>query len=308
MMKLPKTFLRGSIPPLITPFRNGKVDYDAYAGLVEFQIKNGSHGILVNGTTSEPASLTVEERNRLVDVAIDAAAGKLPIVAATGSQNLQETSALTEHAEKAGADALLIVTPYYTRPPQRGLVEYYKVLGKQTSLPWMIYHIPGRAAVSVTLDTLEQISRACPNFVGMKHAVDDLGFASECLDHFGMDFRIFVGLEDLSYPMMAVGACGLMNAVGNLQPKKLAKMCEAVWSGELKKAQKLHYDLFEINQAVFFDTNPIAMKYMMKKLGIMPKNEHRLPMAPATKELEKRLDGVLRRAGLIGNGKMKRAA
>ena len=299
MMKLPKTFLRGSIPPLITPFRNGRVDYDAYAGLVEFQVRNGSHGILVNGTTSEPASLTVEERNRVVDVAIEACAGKLPIVAATGSQNLHETSALTKHAEKAGADAILIVTPYYTRPPQRGLVEYYKKLGKQTSLPWMIYHIPGRAAVSVSLDTLDKISKACPNFVGMKHAVDDLGFASECLDRFGMDFRIFVGLEDLSYPMMAVGACGLMNAVGNLQPKKLARMCEAVWAGDLKKAQKLHYDLFEINQAVFFDTNPIAMKYMMKKLGIMPKNEHRLPMAPATKELEKRLDGVLKRAGLL---------
>ena len=299
MMKLPKDFLKGSIPPLITPFKGGKVDYDAYAGLVEFQVKNGSHGILVNGTTSEPASLTVEERNRIVDVAIEANAGKLPIVAATGSQNLQETSALTAHAEKAGADALLIVTPYYTRPPQRGLVEYYKKLGKQTSLPCMIYHIPGRAAVSVTLDTLEKISKACPNFVGMKHAVDDLGFASECLDHFGKDFRIFVGLEDLSFPMMAVGACGLMNAVGNLQPKKLAQMCEAVWKGDLKKGQKLHYELFEINQAVFYDTNPIAMKYMMKKLGIMPKNEHRLPMMPATKELEKRLDGVLKRAGLL---------
>jgi len=299
MMKLPKDFLKGSIPPLITPFKGGKVDYDAYAGLVEFQVKNGSHGILVNGTTSEPASLTVEERNRIVDVAIEANAGKLPIVAATGSQNLQETSALTAHAEKAGADALLIVTPYYTRPPQRGLVEYYKKLGKQTSLPWMIYHIPGRAAVSVTLDTLEKVSKACPNFVGMKHAVDDLGFASECLDHFGKDFRIFVGLEDLSFPMMAVGACGLMNAVGNLQPKKLAQMCEAVWKGDLKKGQKLHYELFEINQAVFYDTNPIAMKYMMKKLGIMPKNEHRLPMMPATKELEKRLDGVLKRAGLL---------
>ena len=286
MMKLPKDFLKGSIPPLITPFKGGKVDYDAYAGLVEFQVKNGSHGILVNGTTSEPASLTVEERNRIVDVAIEANAGKLPIVAATGSQNLQETSALTAHAEKAGADALLIVTPYYTRPPQRGLVEYYKKL-------------PGRAAVSVTLDTLEKISKACPNFVGMKHAVDDLGFASECLDHFGKDFRIFVGLEDLSFPMMAVGACGLMNAVGNLQPKKLAQMCEAVWKGDLKKGQKLHYELFEINQAVFYDTNPIAMKYMMKKLGIMPKNEHRLPMMPATKELEKRLDGVLKRAGLL---------
>ena len=308
MMKLPKNFLKGSIPPLITPFRNGKVDYKAYAGLVEFQVKNGSHGILVNGTTSEPASLTVEERNRIVDVAIEACAGRLPIVAATGSQNLQETSALSAHADKAGADALLIVTPYYTRPPQRGLVEYYKVLGKSTSLPWMIYHIPGRAAVSVTLDTLERISAACPNFVGMKHAVDDLGFASECLDRFGMDFRIFVGLEDLSYPMMAVGACGLMNAVGNLQPKKLARMCDAVWAGDLKKAQKLHYELFEINQAVFYDTNPIAMKYMMKKLGIMPKNEHRLPMVAATKELEKRLDGVLKRAGLLDKPKMKKAA
>jgi 4-hydroxy-tetrahydrodipicolinate synthase len=299
MMKLPKNFLKGSIPPLITPFKSGRVDYDAYAGLVEFQVKNGSHGILVNGTTSEPASLTIEERNRVVDVAIEACATKLPIVVATGSQNLQETSVLTAHAEKAGADALLIVTPYYTRPPQRGLVEYYKKLGRQTSLPWMIYHIPGRAAVSVTLDTLQKISKACPNFVGIKHAVDDLGFASECLDHFGMDFRIFVGLEDLSYPMMAVGACGLMNAVGNLQPRKLARMCEAVWIGDLRKAQRLHYDLFEINQAVFFDTNPIAMKYMMKKLGIMPKNEHRLPMVPATKELEKRLDGVLKRAKLI---------
>ena len=308
MMKLPNTFLKGSIPPLITPFRKGEVDYDAYAGLVEFQVANGSHGILVNGTTSEPASLTVEERNRLVDVAVEAAAGKLPIVAATGSQNIIETEILSAHAEKAGADALLIVTPYYTRPPQRGLVEYYKVLGKRTSLPWMIYHIPGRAAVSVTLDTLKQIADACPNFVGMKHAVDDLGFASTCLDHFGMDFRIFVGLEDLSYPMMAVGACGLMNAVGNLQPRKLAKMCEAVWAGDLKKAQKLHYELFEINQAVFYDTNPIPMKYMMKRLGIMPKNEHRLPMLPATKELEKRLDGVLKRAGLLDEKKAKKAA
>ncbi len=299
MMRLPKEFLKGSIPPLITPFRNGKVDYDAYAGLVEFQVKNGSHGILVNGTTSEPSTLTVDERNRAVDVAIEAASGKVPIVAATGSQSFAETEVLTKHAEAAGADALLIVTPYYIRPPQRGLVKYYVEMAKRTKLPWMIYHIPGRAAVSVTLDTVLEISKKSPNFVGMKHAVDDLGFVSTCLDALGMEFRIFVGLEDLSYPMMAVGACGLMNAVGNLQPRKLARMCEAIWKGDLKRAQKLHYELFEINQAVFYDTNPIAMKYMMKRLAIMPKNEHRLPMMPATKQLEKRLDGVLKRAKLI---------
>jgi len=308
MMRLPKTFLKGSIPPLITPFRNGSIDYDAYAGLVEFQVKNGSHGILVNGTTSEPSTLTTEERNRTVDVAIEAAGGKVPIVAATGSQSLAETAALTEHADKAGADALLIVTPYYIRPPQSGLIAYYSDLGKRTKLPWMIYHIPGRAAVSVTLSTLDQISKNCPNFVGMKHAVDDLGFVSKCIDHFGKDFRIFVGLEDLSYPMMTVGACGLMNAVGNLMPRELARMCEQVWKGNMKAAQKIHYDLFEINQAVFFDTNPTPMKYMMKKLGIMPKNEHRLPMMPASKELEKRLDGVLKRTGLLDKKTTKKAA
>ena len=299
MMRLPKDFLKGSIPPLITPFRNGKVDYDAYAGLVEFQVKSGSHGILVNGTTSEPSTLTVEERNRIVDVAIEAVRGKVPIVAATGSQSFAETEVLTKHAEAAGADALLIVTPYYIRPPQRGLVKYYVEMGKRTKLPWMIYHIPGRASVSVTLNTVLEISKKSSNFVGMKHAVDDLGFVSTCLDALGMEFRIFVGLEDLSYPMMAVGACGLMNAVGNLQPRKLARMCEAIWKGDLKRAQKLHYELFEINQAVFYDTNPIPMKYMMKRLAIMPQNEHRLPMMSATKELEKRLNGVLKRAKLI---------
>ncbi len=305
-MKLPKNFLRGSIPPLITPFKNGKVDYDAYAGLVEFQVKNGSHGILITGTTSEPSTLTVAERDRCVDVAVEASRGKIPIVAATGSQSMVESLALQQHAEAAGADALLIVTPYYIRPPQRGLVAYYTELAKQTRLPWMIYHIPGRAAVAVTLDSLTELNKKCPNFVGMKHAVDDLGFVSQCLDRFGMDFRIFVGLEDLSFPMMAVGACGLMNAVGNLMPRQLARMCEAVWKGDLNNARKIHYQLFEINQAVFYDTNPIPMKYMMKRLGIIPRNEHRLPMVPATKKLEKRLDGVLRRAGLLGAGKKRK--
>ena len=298
-MKLDKGFLVGSIPPLITPFTDGRVDYDTYARLCEFQVKNRSHGILVTGTTSEPSTLTVAERNRCVDVAIEAAAGKVPIVAATGSQSHAESLALMAHAERAGADALLIVTPYYIRPPQRGLVAYYLDLAKRTKLPWMIYHIPGRAAVSVTLDTMIEIEKHAPNFVGMKHAVDDLGFVSKCLDRFGPEFRIFVGLEDLSFPMMAVGACGLMNAVGNLAPKRLARLCDLVFQGKLAAAKKVHYELFEINQAVFYDTNPIPMKYMMKRLGLIPANEHRLPMVPATKELEKRLDGVLKRAGLI---------
>lgn len=292
--------LKGSIPPVVTPFKNGAVDYETYARLVEFQVANGSHGVLVNGTTSEPSTLTTAERNRLVDVAMETVKGRVPVVAATGSQSYAETEELTRHAVQAGVDALLVVTPYYIRPPQRGLVAYYLALAAQHEVPWMIYHIPGRAAVNVTLESMKQIREQSPHFVGMKHAVNDLGLVTECLVAFGDDFKIFVGLEELSFPMMAIGACGLMNAVGNLRPAVLSQMCEAVWKGDLALGRALHQRLLEINQAVFYDTNPIPMKYMMKKLGLLAGNEHRLPMVPATPELERRLDGVLERAGLLG--------
>jgi len=297
-MSNPQT-LKGSIPPIVTPFKNGAVDYETYARLVEYQVANGSHGVLVNGTTSEPSTLTTAERNRLVDIAMATVHGRAPVVAATGSQSFAETEELTRHAVKAGVDALLVVTPYYIRPPQRGLVQYYLTLAAQHEVPWMIYHIPGRAAVNVTLDSMKQIREQSPHFIGMKHAVNDLGFVSECLGAFGDEFRIFVGLEELSFPMMAIGACGLMNAVGNLRPGVLSQMCEAVWKGDMATGRALHQRLLEINQAVFYDTNPIPMKYMMKKLGLLATNEHRLPMVPATAELERRLDGVLERAGLL---------
>lgn len=295
--------LRGSVPPLVTPFRNGQVDEDAYARLVEHQVANGSHGILVNGTTAEPSTLTVEERNRLVDVAVTTVSGKVPVVAATGSQSYAESEALTRHAVKRGVDALLVVTPYYIRPPQRGLVAYYLELASTHDLPWMVYHIPGRTAVSMTLDSMKELKEKSQTFVGMKQAVNDLGFVTECFGALGDDFKVFVGLEELSFPMMAIGACGLMNAVGNLCPDVLAEMCEAVWESDLQRGRELHQRLLEINKAVFFETNPIPIKYMMKRLGILPANEHRLPMMPAGSELQRRLDGVLERAGLLAEGR-----
>ena len=291
--------IRGSIPPVITPFVNGEVDYKTYASLIEHQIKNGSHGILVNGTTAEPSTLTLDERNKLINIAVEVANGKIPVIAGTGSQSIIETKILTNHAVKAGVDSLLIVTPYYINPPQRGLIEYYLELTEKIDIPWMIYHIPGRTAVNVTLETMKILSDKSANFVGMKHAVNDLGFVTECLSAFGPDFKIFVGLEELSFPMLSIGACGLMNAVGNLRPNILSEMCEAVWNKNNERGLELHHQLLEINQAVFYDTNPIPIKYMMKKLGIMKNNEHRLPMMSATVELEKRLDIVLRNSGLL---------
>jgi len=294
MFKLEKISLRGSIPPLITPFSNGKVDEDQYAKLVDFQIKNGSHGILVNGTSSEPSSLTIEERNRLVDVAVEAANGRTTIVVATGSQSLAETEVLTRFAaSKPEVTALLIVTPYYSRPPQRGLIEYYRRLNKIHDKPWMIYHIPGRTAIDIKLETAVEIDKVCQTFVGMKHASLDLGYVTDLIEAIDDELRVFVGLEELSFPMMAVGACGLMNAVGNLFPKPLAEMCELVWTGKFREARNLHRMLFEINKAVFYDTNPIPVKYMMKKLGLLKNNEHRLPMMKASMDIEKRLDKVL---------------
>jgi 4-hydroxy-tetrahydrodipicolinate synthase len=291
--------LKGSIPPLITPFKAAEVDLEGYAQLVDFQVEKGSHGILVNGTTAEPSSLTTQERNRLVDVAMETVAGRVPVVAATGSQSLAETRMLSAHAVAAGVDALLIVTPYYICPPQRGLIEYYLEVTRDFETPWMIYHIPGRTAVSVSLDTVCRLRDLSSHFIGMKHAVNDLGFVAECLTRVGDDFKIFVGLEELSFPMMAVGACGLMNAVGNLQPRPLAEMCETLWRGDLNGARAIHQQLLRINKAVFFDTNPIPIKYMMKRVGLILDNEHRLPMVPATPELAVRLDEVLGEVGLL---------
>ena len=290
--------VKGSIPPIVTPFSNGDVDLDTYAKLIEFNVNEGSHGILVNGTSAEPSTLTVAERNQLVDVAITASNNSISVVAATGSQSLAESKALTDHAVTAGADALLIVTPYYIRPPQRGIIEYYLEITKDIDIPWMIYHIPGRAAVSITIETIRQLQQQSSTFIGMKHAVNDLGFVSECLAEFP-DFSVFVGLEELSFPELAIGAVGLMNAVGNLRPGILAEMCQAVWENDLERGKSLHHQLFELNKSVFYDTNPIPIKYMMKRMGLLPNNEHRLPMHPAPSELEKRLDGVLDRAGLL---------
>lgn len=299
MIRLEENFLRGSYPPVVTPFRRGEVDYEKFAQLIENQVRQGSHGVVVTGTTGEPSSLTLDERAQLVRVAVETVRRRVPVVAATGSQSLAETLDLSARAEKLGADALLVVTPYYIRPPQTGLVEYFVEVGRRTSLPLLIYHIPGRAAVSIQPATVARIAERTPNLVGMKHAVNDLEALSEFLVRLGPEFRIFCGLEALSFPMLAVGAAGLMNAVGNLAPGRVAAMCDAVRQGDLEQARRLHFELFELNQAIFLDTNPIPLKYMMTRLGLLEAPEVRLPLVALDEARGKTLDAVLQRAGLL---------
>ena len=299
MIPMEKTFLCGSYPPLLTPFREGQVDFEKFAELAERQAREGSHGVVVCGTTGEPSSLTPDERTELVKVAVEVIGKRIPVVAATGSQSFAETIEITTRAEKAGADAVLVVTPYYIKPSQRGLVEYFVSVGQRTRLPLMIYHIPGRAAVSVKSATVARIAERLPNLVGIKHAANDLEFVTELLTELGPEFRVFCGLEALSLPMLVVGARGLMNAVSNLAPARVAALYEAVEQGDLAAARKLHAELFELNQSIFLDTNPGPLKYMMSRLGLLDSPELRLPLVSMDGEQAKILDKVLVRSGLL---------
>src|ERR1700723_2443103 len=299
MMPLNNSSLRGSIPPLVTPFRDGKVDFNKFAELAERQVQRGSNGIVVAGTTGEPSSLSVEERIELLKVAVSTVGGRIQVIAATGSASYAETLRLTTEAEAAGADAALVVTPYYIKPSQRGLVDYFVALGRRVKLPLMIYHIPGRAAVSIKAQTVCRIVEQIPNLVGLKHADQNLELITELLVGLGPDFRIFCGVEALSLPMLILGGSGLMNAAGNLAPDRVAALYAAVQKVDLKSARDIHVELFELNQSIFIDTNPVPLKYMMFRLGLLDAPELRLPLVSLDEANARILDPVLMRAGWL---------
>lgn len=302
MIKLKESFLRGSYPPVITPFRDGKIDFDTFSALLDRQVRCGSHGVVVAGTTGEPSSLTVDERCELIKVAVETIDKRIPVVAGTGSQSLTETIEITEKAEKFGVDAVLVVTPYYIKPPQRGLVQYFSSIARRIQVPLLIYHIPGRASVTLTTSTVIEITELAPNVVGIKHASSDLEFVTNLLVRLGRQFRIFCGLEALSLPMMAIGAAGTMNAVGNLDPARVAKLCSTIEANQLQDARKLHFELLALNEAIFLDTNPIPLKYMMWRIGLLEFPELRLPLVPLGSEHCSKLDSVLSAAGLLKSG------
>jgi 4-hydroxy-tetrahydrodipicolinate synthase len=291
-------FLKGAFTPLVVPFSSGEVDFDRYAKLIEWQIEQGTHGLLVNATSGEPTTLTLEEKARLIEVAVKTSAGRKPVAAGIPAESHSEAVTLLARAEKAGADALVSVTPYYVRPPQRGLVAFFSDLAKRTKLPFLIYHIPARAAVSVSADTFEAIAERCPNFVGLKNTDDNLALVSHLMNRLGPDFRIFGGLENTAFAMSALGGCGTMITTSNVAPRRIAELNELCIAGKLHEAQTLVIEIDELMTVPFLDTGPIPIKCMMKLMGLIPTNEHRLPMMPATPELEKQLAAVVERYGL----------
>ncbi|MFQ5945646.1 MAG: 4-hydroxy-tetrahydrodipicolinate synthase, partial [Anaerolineae bacterium] len=207
--------LRGSIVPLVTPFRDGHIDESALAALIEWQIQSGSHGISVTGTTGEPSALTIAERERIVQIAVEICAGRVPVVAGTGSDNHSATLQLSRSAQEAGADALLVVAPYYIRPSQEGLYRHFKAIADQVDLPILLYNIPGRSAINLEIDTVSRLRDDCPNIVGIKEANHDFSHITRLLGRVGRGFLLFSGIELLSFPVLAIGGAGHVSATAN---------------------------------------------------------------------------------------------
>jgi 4-hydroxy-tetrahydrodipicolinate synthase len=285
--------LPGSYTPLVTPFRDGRVDFDAFDALVELQLEGGSRGVVVCGTTGEPTSLTLGERAALYMHAAAVAEGRMAVIAATGAPDQATTFKLTDTAAKSGVDAVLVVSPAFIKPSQQGLVEHFSAVAARVELPMLLYNIPGRSAVSIEPSTIATIVERSPNVIGVKHASTDLDFITELLLGLGDDFHVFCGTESLSYPMLALGASGLMSAVGNLLPRRIAGLCEAAHAGDHETALREHRSLFAVNRAVFFETNPVPLKRMLAEYGICSE-EVRPPLAPLDASTRDRVLDALR--------------
>ncbi|MFC4557893.1 2,4-dihydroxyhept-2-ene-1,7-dioic acid aldolase [Virgibacillus kekensis] len=289
-----KQRLRGvSIAPVITPFKeDGSVDYNTLESLIDWQIKSGSHAISVTGTSGEPSSLTPEERVKVMETAMKAVDGRVPFLPGTGSTNHEETKYLTKKAAEIGADAALVIVPYYNKPNQDALYKHYKTIATSVDLPIIVYNIPGRTAVNLEVDTLAKISKECPNVIGVKESNKDFEHVNRVLLKCGRDFLLFSGIELLCFPMLAIGGAGSVSATANVVPEKVAEMHDAWNNGDLKRAQELHYELMPLNDVLFKDTNPAPAKVA---LGLMGKIHPalRLPMDLPSKELQEEIKSVL---------------
>lgn len=290
--------LHGSIVPLVTPFRGGQLDTNALADLIDWQIESGSHGISVAGTTGEPTSLSADERERVIRGAVEAAHGRVPVVAGTGSNNLDETLRFSRFAQKAGADALLVITPYYVRPSQEGLYLHFKAVAQAVDLPVILYNIPGRTAVNLEIDTVARLRESCPNIIGVKEANQDFLHIVRLIGKLGRDLAVYSGIELLCFPILAIGGAGYVSATGNVLPRQVAQLYDLVAEGKWREAQDLHYTLIPLNDAMFIETNPVPAKTALGMMGkISP--EVRLPLAPLSPENQAKLQQVLEDYQLI---------
>jgi 4-hydroxy-tetrahydrodipicolinate synthase len=281
----------GAIVAAVTPFRNGRLDAPALKRLVEFQIRNGTAGIVPCGTTGESATLSYEEHERVIDVVIEAAGGRVPVIAGTGSNNTREAIALTRYAKKAGADAALSITPYYNKPTQKGLIAHFTAVAESAEIPNLLYNVPGRTGVNMTAETVARLAEV-RNIVGVKEASGNLSQVCDILRMTPKTFCVLSGDDALYFPMLALGAKGVISVVSNVAPKEMAQIHEAFSSGDVARAREIHFRLWPLMQALFFETNPIPAKTALAMMGKI-REEFRLPLCAMSDGNRKALSKVL---------------
>lgn len=290
--------IRGSIVPIITPFNDDlSFDEKTFVEFIDWQIDSGSHGISVTGTTGEPSSLSIQEREHLIEVAAQAIRGRVPFVPGTGTNNYDETLRITRYADKLDADAALVIVPYYNKPSQEGLYRYFSELADSVDIRIIIYNIPGRTAVNMAPETMARLRRAHPSIIGAKESNKDFEHVSRVIHQCGRDFNVYSGIELLCYPMLAIGGAGHISATANIFPREVADIYNHVAEGRWKEAIELHYYLLPVNDMIFFETNPGPLKFALGELGrINP--VWRPPLCEPSPVNQKRVRDVLAGYGL----------
>lgn len=289
---------KGSITALVTPFRDGKVDEAAFRSLVEWQVEEGSHGIVPCGTTGESPTLSHAEHKRLVELAIDVAGRRVPVIAGAGSNSTEEAIDFALHAQVAGADALLIVAPYYNKPTQEGLYRHFRAIDAAVSLPILVYNIPGRSVVDVAVDTLARIYRDCRNVVGVKDATANLLRPSLERMACGADFNLLSGEDGTALGYMAHGGHGCISVTANVAPRLCAEFQAACLAGDFRRALETQDRLMPLHRALFLETNPAGPKYALWRLGRMERDV-RLPLVTVSNAVEAEIDAAMHHAGLF---------
>ncbi|MDE3034933.1 MAG: 4-hydroxy-tetrahydrodipicolinate synthase [Nitrospirota bacterium] len=287
----------GSHVAIVTPFRDGRVDEQALGDLIEFQIAHGTNGIVPCGTTGESATLSHDEHDRVVALTVEVVRRRVPVIAGTGSNSTDEAIMLTKHAKKAGADGALLITPYYNKPTQEGLFLHYKAVAEAVDLPLILYNIPGRTGVNMAPATVARLA-AIRNIVATKEGAGSLPQVSEIIQACGDRMTVLSGDDALTLPMMAVGAKGVITVTANIAPADMAAMTSAFLAGRLDDARKLHYKLYPLFTALFYETNPIPVKTALALMGKID-GELRLPLCPMSVEPREKLAQVMKDYGLI---------
>jgi 4-hydroxy-tetrahydrodipicolinate synthase len=288
----------GSFVALVTPFRNGKVDEAKLRELVEFQVTNGTDGIVPCGTTGESPTLSHDEHKRVVELVIEAARKRVKILAGTGSNSTSEAIDLTKHAEQAGADGALVVNPYYNKPTQEGLYRHFRAVAEAVAIPIVTYNIQGRTAVNVETATMARLARDVKNVRGVKEASGSLDQMSQVIAACGPGFSVLSGDDNITLPLMAIGGHGVISVIANLVPRETADLVHAALDGDMKRARELHYRLFPLARAAFLETNPIPIKEAMAMAGML-EPEFRLPMCRMSDANREKLREIVHSYGLV---------